>query len=99
LFSCTMVMGLLISFSGLSQSAGWVQKQSLYITALPRTDAVGFSIGNKGYIGLGSNQKDFWEFDPVTNVWTQKANYPGAANSGAVGFSIGSKGFVGTGSA
>jgi N-acetylneuraminic acid mutarotase len=99
IFSCVIALTLLISFSCIAQSAGWVQKQALYLSALPRTDAVGFSIGNKGYIGLGSNQKDFWEFDPVTNVWTQKANYPGAANSGAVGFSIGSKGFVGTGSA
>ncbi len=97
LFSCALVLSLLISFSVFSQSAGWVQKQSLYISALPRTDAVSFSIGNKGYIGLGSNQKDFWEFDPVTNVWTQKANYPGAGGSGAVGFSTGGKGFVGTG--
>ncbi len=108
LFFCTLVMSLLISISGFSQSAGWVQKQSLYISALPQTEAVGFSIGSKGYVGLGSNpialnpgttQNDFWEFDPVTNVWTQKANYPGAGGPGAVGFSIGGKGFVGTGSA
>jgi N-acetylneuraminic acid mutarotase len=99
IFSCVIALTLLISFSCIAQSAGWVQKQALYLSALPRTDAVGFSIGNKGYIGLGSNQKDFWEFDPVTNVWTQKADYPGAANTGAVGFSIGGKGFVGTGPA
>src|SRR5664279_1926871 len=108
IFSCIISLTLLISFSGIAQSAGWIQKQSLYLSALPRTDAVGFSIGNKGYIGLGSSEagisfgttlKDFWEFDPVTNVWTQKADYPGAGSSGAAGFSIGGKGFVGTGSA
>src|SRR5439155_1183684 len=40
---------------------------------------------------------DFWEYDPSTNVWTQKANFGGPARENAVGFSIGSKGYVGTG--
>lgn len=30
----------------------------------PRTGFVGFSIGKKGYCGLGGNNTDFWEFDP-----------------------------------
>src|SRR5439155_24889907 len=62
--------------------------------------AVGFSIGSEGYIGTGyySNyDKDFWEYDPATDVWTQKANFGGAGRQGAVGFSSGSKGYVGTG--
>ena len=42
---------------------------------------------------------DFWEYDPSTNVWTQKADFGGGARSGAVGFSIGSKGYIGTGGA
>lgn len=67
----------------------------------PRYDAVGFSIGNKGYIGLGydatSNYSDFYEYDPATNTWTRKADFPGDARRNAVGFSIGAKGYVGTG--
>ena len=110
-FSCVLTISSLISLSSFAQSPGWVQKQSLYISALPRTEAVGFSIGNKGYIGLGAGNygsdnligavtfnNDFWEFDPVTNVWTQKASYPGAGTLGSVGFSIGTKGYNGTGS-
>ena len=70
-----------------------------------RNLAVGFSIGSKVYIGLGyfeSNDdptfyKDFWEWDQATNVWTKKANYPGASTDGAVGFSIGTKGYIETG--
>ena len=67
-----------------------------------RTEAVGFSIGNKGYVGTGvdfiSGQlRDFWEFDPVLNVWTQKAPFGGVVRFDAVGFSIGNKGYVGTG--
>ena len=66
-----------------------------------RYEAVGFSIGNKGYIGTGFDRnfdKDFWEYDPETNVWTRKADFRGPARSEAVGFSIGNKGYIGTGS-
>jgi hypothetical protein len=66
-----------------------------------RYTAVGFSIGNKGYIGTGYNgsyKRDFWEFDPASNVWTQKADFGGSARYGAVGFSMAGKGYVGTGS-
>lgn len=66
-----------------------------------RTEAVGFSIGSKGYIGTGwdgANLKnDFWEYDPNTNIWTQKLNFGGLPRENAVGFSIGSKGYIGTG--
>ena len=67
-----------------------------------RKKLVGFSIGNKGYIGLGTNDdvngmSDFWEFDPETQTWTQKANYPGGARYAAIGFSIADMGYVGTG--
>lgn len=66
-----------------------------------RTDAVAFSIGTKGYVGTGhdgtSNKKDFWEFDPATNTWTQKADFGGTARTSAVGFSINTKGYIGTG--
>lgn len=67
-----------------------------------RTEAVGFSIGNKGYIGTGvdlqaGQHRDFWEFDPALNEWTQKADFGGVERFDAVGFSIGNKGYIGTG--
>ena len=63
-----------------------------------RTGAVGFSIGNKGYIGTGfAYYKDFWEYDPALNTWTQKADFGGGERWDAVGFSIGDKGYIGTG--
>jgi len=70
-----------------------------------RFDAVGFSIGNKGYIGMGTDdgfftereQTDFWEYDPASNSWTKKADFPGGKRLGTVGFSIGNKGYIGTG--
>jgi len=81
---------------------GWIQKANFTGN---RVWAVGFSIGNKGYMGTGVDynastsapvHNDFWEYDLATNVWTQKANFTGN-RVGAVGFSIGSKGYMGTG--
>ncbi|HUM47371.1 MAG TPA: hypothetical protein PLD84_10605, partial [Chitinophagales bacterium] len=77
----------------------WTKKADLAGPA--RTDAVGFSIGTKGYIGTGlsgGSKKDFWQFDPATNAWTQKADFGGTARLDAVGFAIGAKGYIGTGS-
>jgi len=60
-------------------------------------------IGSKGYVGLGydsyasTSYKDFWEYDPATNIWTRKADFGGAARSGARGFSIGSNSYIGMG--
>ena len=89
-----------LSIYGFSFSQGtWVQKSNF--GGVPRAYTVGFSIGNKGYIGVGqdlnNSYNDFWEWDQVTNVWTQKANYPGSGVVFPVGFSIGNKGYVGTG--
>jgi N-acetylneuraminic acid mutarotase len=69
---------------------------------MTRNSAVGFSIGNKGYVGTGYGDgptlyNDFWEWDQVSNVWTQNVNFGGMARNAAVGFSIGNKGYVGTG--
>jgi N-acetylneuraminic acid mutarotase len=68
---------------------------------VPRSDAVGFAIGSKGYIGTGYDGEerlnDFWEYDPALNYWTQKANLPGKPRNGAVGFGINNKGYIATG--
>jgi len=81
----------------------WTQKESLPNTP-SRAYAAGFSIGNKGYIGVGIKDggvsgyyQDFWEWDQTTNKWTKKADFPGNARTAAIGFSIGSKGYIGTG--
>ncbi|MBN2094245.1 MAG: T9SS type A sorting domain-containing protein [Candidatus Zambryskibacteria bacterium] len=76
----------------------WTQKADFGGTA--RWAAVGFSIGDKGYLGTGwdgSYCKDFWEYDPSQNTWTQKADFGGGERAEAVGFSINNKGYIGTG--
>jgi len=84
--------------------AGWTRKADVDVDG--RLSAVGFSIGNKGYIGTGyhnsTHDNDFWEYDPAVNIWTQKADYPTPVDvpdglHDAVGFSIASKGYIGTG--
>lgn len=79
--------------------------QSAGPTPIVRSNASGFSIGSKGFVGLGyvmvgqtkQYRNDFWEYDPDKDVWTQRADFAGAARYNAVGFSIGSKGYIGTG--
>jgi uncharacterized delta-60 repeat protein len=80
----------------------WTRKAD--VGGNPRINAIGFSIGTKGYVGIGqcdySNYcNDFWEYNPSTDGWTQKANFPNSmTRSAAVGFSISTKGYVGLGS-
>ncbi|OQP50167.1 hypothetical protein A4D02_27440 [Niastella koreensis] len=91
---------LCLSQKTFSQENTWQQKQSLGVPATTRMNAVSFSIKGKGYVGTGRGgkaQSDFWEYDPVTNVWTQKANFAGGARFSATGFSIDNKGYIGLG--
>ncbi len=79
----------------------WTQKADL--GGMARSGAVGFSIGNRGYIGTGLGAgyyNDFWEYDPGSDVWTQKGPiFPVGQEPMPPVFSIGSKGYIGTGSA
>jgi N-acetylneuraminic acid mutarotase len=97
----------LIGMDVSGQADSWTRKSDIGGSA--RMNAVAFSIGNKGYLGTGLSylvvnnvntevyNDDFWEFDPATNIWTQKANFPGGPRWRATAFSIGSRGYVGTG--
>jgi len=52
-----------------------------------------FVIGSKGYF---KHQYSFFEFNPLTNIWTQKADFPGTAPNNNIGLSqLGSGFFVG----
>ncbi|HEY6162624.1 MAG TPA: kelch repeat-containing protein [Bacteroidia bacterium] len=56
----------------------WTQKCSM--PGLGRHLACSMVIGGRAYIGGGwdgvNTYNDFWEYDPGTNSWTQKANTP-----------------------
>lgn len=80
----------------------WAPKASF--GAGGRSNAIGFVIGGKGYLGMGMGANgnsayltDFWEYDTLTNSWSQKASFPAGSRVGPVGFSLANKGYVGLG--
>lgn len=93
---------ILISLSGYCDKFVWNSKSPYPSFARHRSAA--FSIGNKGYMGTGHINSgaismaytDWWEFDPSSNSWTQKADYP-QPRFACAGFTIGNKGYLGGG--
>ena len=81
----------------------WTQKADF--GGVERSGAVGFNINGKGYIGTGSrlesniftHKKDFWQYEPLTNIWTRKADLAGTARLLALGFSVNGKGYISSG--
>lgn len=80
----------------------WTQKAS--VPGPGRHRGVAITIGNRGYAGLGHVNaitdilyEDWWEYDPGTNSWTQKANFTPGPRMHPTGFTIGNYGYVGTG--
>lgn len=60
-----------------------------------------FSIDGIGYFGTGAAnaiwRNDFYAYDPTTDTWEQKPNFPGNGRRWAVGFAMEGKGYIGTG--
>ena len=67
----------------------------------PVSDAIGVTLGDKAYVGTGydgeDRRVDFWEYDPASDYWQQKADFIGGGRNGAVAFSAAGKVYVGTG--
>jgi N-acetylneuraminic acid mutarotase len=81
----------------------WFQKASF--GGVGRHRAVGIAIGNKGYIGTGHvngtgvdiSYKDWWQYDPASDSWTQKADFP-VSGHGVTAWGTETRGYVGGGS-
>jgi hypothetical protein len=89
----------------------WTQKAD-YPDASGKRGTIAFTVNGKGYYGGGRNYQTngctsntlqpgcyfnfFYEYDPITNVWTQKANIP-LSLVGGVGVGVNGKGYVGLG--
>lgn len=60
-----------------------------------------FAIGNSGYIVSGVNDVDYsnstWEYNTITDAWTQKADAGTILRNGPAGFAINGKGYMGMG--
>lgn len=83
----------------------WTRKADIPGVTTERAFGSGFAMNNKGYVGFGydgSQQtlKDIWEYDPATDKWTRKGDFPGEARDGATVFALNSNArvYVGGGS-
>jgi N-acetylneuraminic acid mutarotase len=84
----------------IAQGTWHVQAQ---FSGAARYRACSFVVNGKCYLGTGSmgnvqNLQDFWEYDPATNAWTQKADLTGPKRTNATGASDDTYGYVGLGS-
>jgi N-acetylneuraminic acid mutarotase len=81
----------------------WLQKATFFGAA--REGAMTFVIGGNGYVCLGGKvgggtttyPLDLWQYNPTTNVWAAKVNFPGAGRMNGVGLTCLGRGFVATG--
>lgn len=93
----------LLMLNSVAQQFVWTQKANF--TPGNRYGAFHFSIGNYGYLGSGVMQNgtsitlinDFWEYDALADVWSQKATLPASGRLGASSFEIDGKGYITTG--
>jgi N-acetylneuraminic acid mutarotase len=94
---------LFFSITGHSLAGDWIQKATF--GGVGRHRAVGCATDYRGYMGLGHvngtgvdiSYKDWWEYDPASDSWTQKANFP-ISNHGSVSFVVDNMPCVGGGS-
>ena len=95
---------LILSCNKEEYSSGkWVRKG--VFEGKGREYATSFTIGKKGYVLAGLHVlgwdstffNDLWEYDPVKDSWSQKADFPGLPRAKAIAFSINNKGYFGTG--
>ncbi|MEE2954261.1 MAG: hypothetical protein VX347_03720 [Bacteroidota bacterium] len=79
----------------------WVQLQNF--PASGRGYSYGVTVGDKAYMGLGSNSSglyptDWWEYDMNNDLWLQKASLPTFGRNHPAMIAIGNKIYVGCGS-
>jgi len=93
-----ILLSILLVSMQLFAQLSWQSRQ--FLPGAPRHHAIGFSHGDNGYILTGqdtSQLKDFWEYNSITNTWSQLPDYPGLESSYGVGAVIGDTAYVGFG--
>lgn len=86
----------------------WNTKKNLNVEQRPeeeypalRTFATTFTVNNQAYLVAGTNGAanylDAWQYDPLSDTWTQLTNFKGGGRLGAIGFGIGERGYIGLG--
>lgn len=97
-----MKKGILIIAIVLKVTIGYGQLGWLQMPDYPGNGLKGlvsFSVDGKGYMGLGfdstaTEQNDFYEYDPGTNTWTQKASLQGGGRWASASIVINNKCYV-----
>jgi hypothetical protein len=64
--------------------------------------SVGFALDGKGYLAtgtdeLGNRRNDVYEYDPATDSFTKKGNFPGGARGFSIGDTWNGKAYLGFG--
>lgn len=84
----------------------WKRMADLPSTATYREAGVGFAVNGKGYFTGGqyrglynsSYPTDTWEYNPSTNLWYQRANFPRTGGiSAGIAFTVDTLAYVGLG--
>ncbi len=96
-------VGFACFISTLTFSQGqWCKKASFPDVARHRCTA--FAVGTKTYLGGGhinsgtlQTFKDYWQYDPASDSWSQIADFGGGERYHSAAFSIGQFGYVGGG--
>jgi len=83
----------------------WTKKAAF--PGIARVKAMAAVLNGKAYVGLGFNRyegaysggtlQDFWMYDPVTDNWMKKANFPSTATDTCVSFVLNNSIYVGAG--
>lgn len=93
----TILLALLIPMMSIGQS--WNQVASM---PTAKHHPVTFSLNGKGFAITGTNAIDFptddvYQYDPVTNQWTELGSFPGIDRGFAIGQAYNGKGYLGFG--
>ncbi|HIP36476.1 MAG TPA: T9SS type A sorting domain-containing protein [Crocinitomix sp.] len=78
----------------------WIQKSPF--PGGVRYQHCSFSIGDRGYVGLGIDldiyRKDLWEYNPASDTWAQKSDFLGSERGAVSTFSFNHRGYICLGS-
>jgi N-acetylneuraminic acid mutarotase len=93
--------GLYADFWEYDQASDTWTRKADYMGAA-RKGALGFSVGNKGYIGMGQDPlagavglaRDIWVWDQASDSWTKIGDFAGIARTAYTGGSIGNMGYL-----
>ena len=103
--SCFLTCILTLSLLRTANATQGAWSAGINFPGISRAHYFQWVINGKGYMGTGSYvagsnltfSRDVWEFDPVANTWSQKADFGGNIRTGTLNFTVGSFGYAGCG--